>query len=95
MLVGPDGGPPFDNEGGADIACMAHQTDEPGPRYTDKATREAESDNVPILALMKYYTAHGAKPYCDGAPATEADRAWGQLYDDLGGTADPVPSVLG
>lgn len=89
---GPDPGPVFDNEGGRlDLACMAHQPAAPGARYTDPVLRETGTN----LALLRYYTAHGAKPYCDGAPAGEVDRAWGQAYVDLGGTAVKVPTVLG
>ncbi|MCY7344213.1 MAG: hypothetical protein LH603_20850 [Pseudonocardia sp.] len=91
----PDLGPVFNNEGGQEVSCMAHQTEEPGLRYTDKATRDAQKDTVTILALMKYYTANGAKSYCDNEPADDVDRAWGQLYVDLGGTTEKASSVLG
>lgn len=86
-----DPGPTFDNEGGREISCMTHQPAEPGPRYTDPAQRETAAN----LALLRYYTANGAKPYCDNAPAGEADRAWAQVYVELGGTAAKVPTALG
>lgn len=92
---GPEGGPVFDNEGGAEVTCMAHQPDEPGTRYTDKATRDELKNTGEILAVMKYYTSNGAKPYCDNQPASDVDRAWGQLYDDLGGTPEKIPTLLG
>lgn len=88
---GPDPGPVFDNEGGREVSCMIHQTEEPGARYTDTAQRNTGE----TFALLRYYTANGAKPYCDGAVASEQDRAWGQVYVDLGGTREKVPTVLG
>jgi hypothetical protein len=87
----PDPGPVFDDEGGRPVSCMVHQAEEPGARYTDPALRKTPTN----LALLRYYTAHGAKPYCDGAPATAADRAWAQVYVELVGTAEKVPTVLG
>jgi len=88
----PDLGPVFNDEGGQrELSCMAHQTDEPGARYTDPALR----DTVSNFALLRYYTANGTKPYCDNQAATEADRAWAQAYVDLGGTDEKVTTVLG
>ncbi|RPE36440.1 hypothetical protein EDD38_4815 [Kitasatospora cineracea] len=37
---------------------------------------------------MRYCTANGRAPYCDGKPPTAADRARQQLYTRLGG--DPA-----
>lgn len=88
---GPDLGPVFDDEAGAAVTCLTHQTGEPGPRYTEPESR----DTAQVLAMMKYYTQHGALPFCDGAPAGYADRAWVQAYLDLGGRAEKVPTVLG
>lgn len=85
----PDPGPVFDNEGGADVACMKHQPEAPGGRYTDPAQR----DTAEVLTLMRYYTAHGAKAYCDGAPAGDADRQWGRAYLDLGGTPAKIATL--
>lgn len=87
----PDPGPVFDNEGGQAVSCMVHQAETPGARYTDAAMRNTGE----VLDVMRYYTAHGAKPYCDGAPATEADRAWARFYLDMSGTQEKVPTVLG
>ena len=87
----PDLGPVFDSEGGQPVTCLIHQTGEPGARYTDRAQRNTNE----VLALMRYYTSYGAMPYCDGAPAGDSDRAWGQTYLDLGGAPGKVPSVLG
>jgi hypothetical protein len=86
----PDPGPVFNNEGAGEVACMAHQADGPGARYTVQEMR----NTAEVLAVMRYFTANGAKPYCDATPATEADRAWAQVYVDLGGTNEKVPSVL-
>ncbi|MGI9004133.1 MAG: hypothetical protein ACR2GH_21215, partial [Pseudonocardia sp.] len=98
-LLGPAGacsstadpGPVFNNEGGIEVTCMVHQTEGPGARYTDEQMR----DTAEVLTLMRYYTANGAKPFCDGAPATAADTAWAQLYVDFGGSTEKVSSVLG
>ncbi|MEV4561469.1 hypothetical protein AB0K51_31415 [Kitasatospora sp. NPDC049285] len=65
-------------------SCLAHQTREPAERYT--AGRSA--DTTAVLEMMRYYTANGRTPYCDGKPPTAADRAWQQLYTRLGG--DPA-----
>lgn len=86
----PDPGPLFDHEAGQPIECLAHQTGEPGARYTNRELRNTGE----VFAMMRYYTAHGTKPFCDGAPATDADRAWAQTYLQLGGTTDKVTSVL-
>lgn len=87
----PDPGPVFDSEAGAAVTCLVHQSGEPGAAYTDRAQR----DTGRVLAMMRYYTAYGALPFCDGAPAGDSDRAWAQAYLDLGGTAEKVPTVLG
>jgi hypothetical protein len=87
---GPDLGPVFDDEAGATVTCLVHQSGEPGTRYTDPAQRSTGQ----VLALMKYYTQFGTLPFCDGAPAGDADRAWAQVYLDLGGAAEKVPTPL-
>lgn len=87
----PDLGPVFDSEGGQPVNCLVHQTGEPGAAYTDRDQR----DTGRVLALMRYYTAHGTLPFCDGAAASDSDRGWAQTYIDLGGTADKVASVIG
>lgn len=71
-----DGGPRFNAEGGGDIACMTHQDEPPGSRYTDLARRNTGE----ILQVLRYYTAHGLKGYCDRAGPNAADRAWAQFY---------------
>lgn len=85
----PDPGPVFNDEGQQAIGCMVHQAEAPGARYTDPAMRNTGQ----ILGLMRYYTANGSKPYCDGAPATENDRAWARTYVDLGGAPARLTTV--
>lgn len=79
-----DGGPLFNAEGGRDVPCMVHQPDPPGSRYTDPERR----DTAEILTVLRYYTAHGTKPYCDGSGPTETDREWIEFYLQEG--ADPA-----
>ncbi|GLZ41939.1 hypothetical protein [Actinokineospora sp. NBRC 105648] len=80
----PDPGPRFDDQAQAELTCLNHQSAAPGPRYTDPAQRRTEE----TLAVLRYYTANTAKPYCDNQPATTTDRDWAKLYVDLG--ADPA-----
>lgn len=82
--------PVFDNEGGQEVTCMAHQTAEPGARYLDLEMR----DTADVFAVLRYYTANGTKPYCDNAPATDADRAWAEFYADQVGSPDRVSAIL-
>lgn len=83
--------PVFDNEGDQDVSCMTHQAEPPGERYTDPEQR----DMVEVLTVLKYYTAHGSKPYCSGDGPTEADVAWGEFYVEVTGSSEQVPTVLG
>ena len=85
-----DGGPTFNNEGAQQISCLQHQPEPPGSRYTDPERR----NTTELLAVLRYYTAHGTKPYCDGAPPTEADRAWAQLYVQQGADRTNVAPLL-
>jgi hypothetical protein len=34
--------------------------------------------------MLRYYTANGAKAFCDGKPSTGTDRRWTDLYTALG-----------
>jgi hypothetical protein len=91
----PDPGPRFDDEttNGAvrDLTCMKHQPQPPGARYTDDpARRTAET-----LGLLRYYTANGAKPYCDGQGPTDVDRQWVDVYVNLGADRKNVAALLG
>lgn len=86
----PDPGPRFDDEG-IEVSCMKHQPRPPGTRYTDDEQRRTGE----TLALLRYYTANGAKPYCDGEGPTEVDRRWAELYVRLGADRDNVAALLG
>ncbi|MFN2497303.1 MAG: hypothetical protein ABR608_15600 [Pseudonocardiaceae bacterium] len=85
-----DGGPRFDAEGGRDVPCMTHQEEPPGSRYTDPERR----DTAEVLTVLRYYTAHGRKPYCDGAGPSEADRAWAEFYVQQGADRENVTLLL-
>lgn len=85
-----DKGPVFDNEGGQQISCMQHQTGKPGSRYTDVEKR----NTAELLTVLRYYTSHGTKPYCDNAPPTEADRAWADFYVQQGADRTKVAPLL-
>jgi hypothetical protein len=85
-----DGGPVFDNEGGRELSCMRHQPEPPGSRYTDPERR----NTAELLAVLRYYTAYGSKPYCDGAPPTDTDHAWAELYVQQGADRSHVAPLL-
>lgn len=85
-----DGGPVFSNEGGRQITCMRHQPEPPGSRYTDMQRR----NTAELFAVLRYYTANGTKPFCDKAPATEADRAWAEFYVRQAADRDHVKPLL-
>ncbi|WP_052443329.1 hypothetical protein [Streptacidiphilus neutrinimicus] len=61
--------------------CLVHQSKDPATRYTAGTS----ADTLSILELMRYYTANGTKPFCDGKPATATDHRWMDLYTRLGG----------
>lgn len=83
-----DGGPVFNNEGGRQITCMQHQPQPPGTRYTERhLTGE-------VFAVLRYYTANGAKPYCDGTGPTDADRAWAEFYLRQGAERANIAPIL-
>lgn len=86
-----DGGPLFNAEGGRDIACMAHQAEPPGSRYTDAERRNTGE----VLQVLRYYTAHGSKGYCDRAGPSDADRAWAEFYLGQGADRARVAPLLG
>lgn len=70
----------FDDERQADIACMRHQPQQPGEEYFS----EENWDTNVSLPILRYYTANGRKPYCDGGAATAADKGWRELYLKMG-----------
>ncbi|MGQ0841319.1 hypothetical protein [Actinokineospora sp.] len=88
----PDPGPRFDDEAQSDtLTCLKHQPAGPGPRYTDTAQRRTDE----TLAVLRYYTAHGRKSYCDGQGPSDTDRSWARLYVDLGADRANVAALLG
>ena len=86
----PHPGPVFDNENGSELTCLRHQPQPPGPRYTDDAMRRTDE----TLPLLRYYTAHGRKPFCDGQPPSDTDEQWAQLYVTLGADRANVTPLL-
>lgn len=91
----PAAGPRFDDEitNGvvAELSCMKHQPEAPGTRYTDDTLRRTDD----TLAVFRYYTANGGKPYCDGHILTAVDRQWVDLYVRLGADKENVAALLG
>lgn len=86
-----EAGPLFADADGREITCMRHQPEPPGSRYTDPERRNTGE----LLTVLRYYTAHGRKPYCDGAGPTDADRAWVRLYVEQGAGRSNVAPLLG
>lgn len=70
----------FDDEQQSDISCMKHQEQTPGEEYFE----EGDWDTVVSLSILRYYTSNGAKAYCDGKAATDADQGWRRLYLRMG-----------
>lgn len=90
-VAAPDPGPRFDDETtGGDLVCMKHQPRPPGARYTDDTARRTDQ----TLALLRYYTANGAKPYCDDNGPTDIDRQWVDIYVSLGADRKNVAALL-
>jgi hypothetical protein len=93
-VAGPDPGPRFDDETAngvvRDLTCMKHQPEPPGTRYTDDAARSTTE----TLALLRYYTTSGTKPYCDGKGPTDIDRQWVDIYVRLGAVRKNVATLL-
>jgi hypothetical protein len=85
-LVTPPGFQP-----GATADCLLHQAEQPDAAFAGGAAAEPSAQ----LRFLAYYTAAGRKPFCDGGPATETDRAWARLYVDLTGDPTNVTTVLG
>lgn len=83
-------GPVFADADSSEITCMQHQPEPPGGRYTDPELRNTGE----LLAVLRYYTAHGHKPYCDGARPTDADRAWLWFYVEQGADRSNVAPLL-
>jgi len=90
----PDPGPRFADETTGEVvrelSCMEHQPRSPGTRYTDDKARRTDE----TLALLRYYTANGTKPYCDDNGPTAIDRQWVDLYVRLGADRENVATLL-
>ncbi len=82
--------PAFNNEGGRDISCMAHQTHQPTVDYTGGEKARSQL----VLGMLAYYTANGRKGYCDGKPAKATDHTWANLYVQLSGAMENAAPVL-
>lgn len=80
-----------DFQPGVTPPCLVHQTEEPNPAYQGGE----DSQSVPQLTFLAYYTAAGKAPFCDGQPASDTDKAWAQLYDQLTGSSGNVTTILG
>lgn len=74
----------------AGVRCMNHQVT--GPTSAD---RSATADIGQRLVVLRYYTAHGQQPYCDGRPASDTDVAWMWLYVAGGAQRSLVARWLG
>ncbi|MCA1604590.1 MAG: hypothetical protein LC775_03725 [Acidobacteria bacterium] len=85
-----EAGPLFADAGGREISCMQHQLEPPGSRYTDPE----RINTAELLTVLRYYTAHGTKGYCDGTGPTDADRAWARLYVEQGADRSNVAPLL-
>lgn len=61
------------------VECQEHQTVGPSDAYAG----DTGSDTVAMLELLRYWTANGDKPYCDGEPPTEVDEEWAETVARL------------
>ena len=78
----------FNNQSGDDaVACLVHQRNQPDSAYEGGP----RANTLLVLTMLHYYVANGNKPYCDGRPPGEVDRAWLETYLRLG--ADPAHVV--
>ena len=82
---GPSDAARFNDQSGSDAAaCLVHQHERPDPAYEGGP----RANTLLVLTMLHYYVANGNKPYCDGRPPGEMDRAWLGVYLRLG--ADPA-----
>jgi hypothetical protein len=85
---GPSKAGGFDDQPGSDaVTCLVHQRSGPDPAYGGGP----RANTLLVLTMLHYYVANGNKPYCDGRPPGEMDRAWVDAYLRLG--ADPAHVV--
>lgn len=83
--------PSFNAESAAELTCIAHQGKPPGAGYSATG---GNADTARILDMLRYYTIHGRKPYCDQQPPTDNDRRWAGLYVELGADRANVAAIL-
>lgn len=75
---------------GSDSAsCLVHQKHAPTTPYEGGASADSETE----LVFLRYVTAHGDQPFCDGKRANANDRKWGALYDRLTGNPDKARTL--
>ena len=85
---GPSDAARFNDQSGDDaVACLVHQRSQPDSAYEGGP----RANTLLVLTMLHYYVANGNKPYCDGRPPGEMDRAWVNAYLRLG--ADPAHVV--
>jgi hypothetical protein len=85
---GPSDVARFNDQSGSNaVACLVHQRYRPAPAYEGGP----RANTLLVLTMLHYYVANGNKPYCDGRPPGETDRAWLGAYLRLG--ADPAHVV--
>ena len=80
-----------DFQPGVTPPCLVHQTEQPNTAYQGGD----DSQSVPQLTFLAYYTAAGQEPFCDRQAATDTDKAWAQLYNQLTGSSENVTTILG
>ena len=76
---------------GATPPCLLHQTAQPNSAYRGGPDSQA----LPQLTFLAYYTAAGKLPFCDAQPATDTDKTWAQIYLQLTNDPDKVVTILG
>jgi hypothetical protein len=76
---------------GATPPCLVHQTAQPNSAYRGGPDSQA----LPQLTFLAYYTAAGKLPFCDAQPATDTDKTWAQIYVQLTNNPDKVVTILG
>ena len=76
---------------GATPPCLMHQTEQPNSAYRGGPDSQA----LPQLTFLAYYTAAGRLPFCDAQHATDIDKTWAQIYVQLTDNPDKVSTILG
>lgn len=68
---------------------MEHQVKAPS-----RSDGSSQQDIATRLVVLRYYTAHGLQPYCDGRAAASDDLAWMRLFVAQGAEASLVSRWL-